>query len=373
MTWAFFLKGANSPKNVMTKEFSRDGRVAISASVRDEFLYENIGKPLLDENGSREFAVDASTGGTPEVIYTDSVTWTGTARTGTWDATSTTFSQEGSQSLDATATANDDEFEFEKATTVSSSSYTALSGYIYITQFSVGSNGVGVRFQLAGVDNGVELRLENYVDESLLNTWQKFIIPLSEFEVSNSLDQFVIRTIRDSKQSPNYYLDAIQLEQSGSKSYKFTPTDGNIFEYDRVEVVAEYDNTLEIPYALVDHSGASSVEQPTNLALDPDKFFGLTPPIGFTGLSFQRRIRGEVRFAGSFRTNADFLRSSFNKIQTFTAPDGSKTLMKLIAEFSGRNRLDSRLHDDFTVTIADDLSDFISLRIQFIGRELVDN
>ena len=361
------LRGVNSPQSIMSKVFKRDKRAALLVATRPEFEYQNVGKLFVDENGSPDLAVDASLGGTPDVIYTDAASWTGSALSGTWDAASTTFAQEGTQSLDATSTGNEDEYQFERSTSISAASYKAISGYIYITRWDLDNNSVSLRLREAGVDNGTTVFIEDYVSETTLDTWQKFVIPLSAFGVLGDFDQLVIQTLRTSGRPPNYYLDNLNVEQSGTKVFTLSPDKDKTFEYNSIQVTFGFSSDT---YATV----AGSTENATTaIGLDPAKFANITTPAGFVGVVFIEKFLGETRFASIFRNNGDIIASTFNRSIAITAPDGSSTVIKFIVDFTEYNVIDANRKDELSLILSDDFSSLDKFQILYFGREKVAN
>ena len=152
--------------------------IVYSADYRE---YNGAGIPLTDENGSAEMAVNASIGGTPEVVYLDDPTtnWTNTALSGTWDFASTAITpQGGTECIDATGTVNGSIAQIERSSSISLSGYTALSGYIYITRFEANDD-VDIYLRLAGVLVGNSVTIRDYVNVGNQNTWLPFVIPLT--------------------------------------------------------------------------------------------------------------------------------------------------------------------------------------------------
>jgi hypothetical protein len=206
---------------------------------------------LSETTGGLNANVDASFSGTPDGIHngTDSVLWTASALSGTWDFASTTQAQAGTKSIEAINTVNNDEAQLERGSTITPSDYEAMTGYIYITAWpGSGTKDVELRARLAGVDVGNSVNLSDYITVGTLNTWQKFTIPLADLGLGGDpIDQLIVKTIDiGGGAAPDYYLDTLQWEETGSEIFSVTADTGSKFYgTDMTIVMADaYDGTL---------------------------------------------------------------------------------------------------------------------------------
>jgi len=118
--------------------------------------------------------------GSPEGIHDgiDSVLWTATAIAGTWTFDSSTNPQAGTQCVDATATVANDSALFSDATTTDMGSHTAITGQIRLEGFDNSrGNHVQMQFRLASVLVGNSINIDEFIDDTLLDVYQGFVIP----------------------------------------------------------------------------------------------------------------------------------------------------------------------------------------------------
>ena len=322
------------------------GLISYTAPYRE---YSGAAAFVTDENGSAEMAVDASIGGTPEVIYLDEPTtgWTNSALSGVWDFGSTTITpQGGTESIDATATIDGSAALMERTTPVSLSGFTLFSGYIYLTSWNAAKHDVSLETRLAGVVIGNPVNINDYVDTGLLNTWQRFVIPKDDLELNGStIDQLVFTTVSTSGQPPNYYLDTINIEESGSIAYTFAPIAGQVFEIDTVEFTFSDNITV----------------------IEPDQIMGIAALAN--GIRVRTTTDGITRFSGGIKTFTGFLESGGN--ETSRIVGAADSVVKITVPSPGvLIRLTGSLGDFYSIVIADNLSTLLSFKVLVRGRLL---
>ena len=81
---------------------------------------------------------DASFSGTPTGIHngTDNIYWTASALSGTWNFASTVQAKDGTKSIDAVNTTNNNEALLSAGSDIDLENFTAVTGWIYITDWS---------------------------------------------------------------------------------------------------------------------------------------------------------------------------------------------------------------------------------------------
>ena len=311
---------------------------------------------LLNEDGSPNINVDASASGTPDPIHngTDTALWTATAASGTWDFASTTQAQAGTKSIDGTATVNGDQALITRGSTIDSSIYTSVSGYVYLTRFNNTRNELLLSFQLAGAIDGVSIDLTDFVDTATLNAWQQFTIPLSTISVTGTIDEMLIEVISTAGQPPNFYLDTIQLEEAGAVVYTASPGEGKRYEFNVIE------------FFLVDALDTTRTDA-TMSNLSYNKLLNVTQLVN--GISFRLIMGGLVRFDGTFRNLGDMLFAAFEIVNS--GYDGTNTFLKMRANLSEFARLEPKTNDRIELTVSDDLSGLVQFRANLRGRQLV--
>lgn len=313
-------------------------------------------KPLLSTTtGSVDANVDASFSGTPDGIHngTDSALWTGSALTGTWTFDSTAQAQAGTRSVDATATVHNDEAQFERSSAITANDYAAMTGYIYITAWpSSGTKEVELRNRLAGVDVGNSINLSDYVNTGILNTWQKYTIPLADFGLSaDSIDQLVVRTIDiGGGAAPDYYLDTMQWEETGSETFLLEADLGTKYYITHMSIVMAdaYDGTLaSASHPNIKYNQLLAVSKLTN------------------GIIFRLTSDDIIRFNGIFQQHVDYL--TFPGIKVTSGGDGTNTWIQYDILFDFPLVLDSRTKDKLEMILADDLSGLLYHRVLVRG------
>jgi hypothetical protein len=333
-----------------------NGHKGLVTSTIPGLQYTPKSKLFTDPNGNINLNVDASSSGTPDGIHngTDSVLWTAVAASGTWDFASTAQAQQGTKSIDATATVNGDQALITRSSAIDVDNYNSVSGFIYITQFNASGNGIIVSLQIAGAPNGLPMDLADFVNTSDLNVWQKFTVPISTFEAAGNVDEFSVVTVRTSGQPPNYYLDTIQLEEAGSIVYTAEPERGFRYEFNALDilVVDALDTTL------LNNSMPN---------LSYDKILGV--PQLANGVTLRFTQAGRVQFSGTFRDLGGLLFAAF--VPSAQGCDGTNTFLKLTADLSEFARMEPSRGDKIELIVSDDLSGLLQFRANIRGRELV--
>ena len=342
--------GKNGTAAVVLKKDIPNGVVTYTEPYRDIIGQT---KAMVNATHGADFNVDASFSGTPEIVHngTDTVAWTGSALTGTWTFDSTAQSQAGTKSVDATATVNNDEAQFEDGTPISNASYTALTGYIYITGWPTsGTKEVTIRNRLAGVDAGDELNLSDYIDTTNLNAWQKFTIPIADFNMpAQNIDQLIVKTIDiGGGAPPDYYLDTIQWEETGGAIFTVEPDTKSVYS------VSELNITIADAYA-------STLADASHQKIPYNAFLGVS--VLTDGLNFKLTTDDIIRFNGSFKQHIDFM--GFPGMKCQSGGDGTNTWVTYTVNFDPPLILDARTKDKFELTISEDLTGLL------YGRALV--
>lgn len=152
---------------------------------------------------------------------TDDLYWTGAAGQGTWDFASTTRSYAGGLSIDTSLCVDTDYATLARGRDFTTSSHTYLYGVIYNAAWTADTDDIAVQCYLDGSTAGNSLNISDYIDEEVLNEWQVFKIPLSDFGSIPTID--VIRlTVAN---APNSFLDSIRilLENEPSSTLNLSP------------------------------------------------------------------------------------------------------------------------------------------------------
>ena len=293
---------------------------------------------------------NASFSGTPLGVHngTDNVYWTGSAISGSWNFASTVQAKDGTKSIDGTNTTNNNEALLSTSNT-DLSSYTALTGWIYVTDWSDRGTlkEVEMEFRNSGVVTGNFINLSTYINEFDLDVWQKFTIPLTDFGAATAtVNELVVRT-RDigGGPPPDYFLDVIQLEEVGTPIvYEIRPQT----DYGFIDTLGW----------VVANNVPSTVTNGTLLGLSYDDLLGVTLTNGINIQSFRN---GEVKFSTTITGLGDVLQSPGQEIISHMS-DGTNTFIKMEIQFKEMLPFNKKTDDYFRLTVSDDLSSLLRLR-----------
>ncbi len=302
--------------------------------------------PFLNIDFGTAMNQNVTFSGSPEGIHngTDTILWTASAISGTWTFASTTNPQTGTRCIDGTDTVNNNEALFTLTALyadVNMANFTALTGGVRLENFVIGHE-VQVRFRVEGVDVGNFINIYDYVDTGIIDSYQNFVVPKADLGLSNQqVDEFVVKTIKTSGMNPNYRLDNIQLEQTGTPAvFKATTPGGTKFHITELRI--------GIADALIGTLANASMP-----ALSYDQILGVSSLTN--GIVFQRVQAGKVEFSVTLRQLGDFLSSGSNMISSIS--DGVNTFIALLVEFPEPIVLEGGEENNFlSFTINDDLS-----------------
>lgn len=296
--------------------------------------------------------------GTPLKIHDgiDTSLWTASALSGTWVFNSTVQSNGGDNSIDARGTQNDTEalFSLPSGSAPEFANYTAVTGFIYLTGFPAsGVKDIEMRFRVTASDIGNTVNLNDYIDTSLLNAWQKFSIPKSDFGLDEDLfNEIVIRTVSTGGgAAPDYFLDDIQIEETGSPAvFKASPPTGKVARITSVRFC--FADAVSI--ALV--SG-------TVPGISYNKFLGVDQLS--IGITVQRLLNGAVDFTAVFKNISDMMLAGHNIVSM--GDDGNNSFITTEITFDTELVLTDRDGDFISISINDNMSGLLDMRAIAIG------
>lgn len=344
--------GVGYSKRVEIAESSRGYGQGLKTYSYDGLYYNLSARNYFNETNGSNMAVDSSFGGTPDGIHngTDSVLWTASALSGSWIFNSTAQANSGTKSIDATSTTNNEQALFFRSSPLNLSNYIAFTGFIYLTSWSaLGLKNIKIYLATGGSPVSDELNISNYIDITLLNAWQKIIIPLIDFNITNnSVDEIVITTVDSGAGSPpNYYLDDLQFEEtSGSLIYNIIPRYNEIWE------------VLNVSFNIVD-AYDSTVVNGTVPGLPYNSILGVSALTN--GIQFQRISNQEILFNSNLKNTFDIISGASN-ITHFIASDGTNTMLKITRTFSHPIRLVGKTEDQLRFILNDDLSGLLEFK-----------
>ena len=262
-------------------------------------------QPLASSDYGLSMAINpAAVAPTTTLIHNggDTAAWTAAAVTGGgFDFTSTAQAFDGTQSIDASVSSNNDIAGFTAPAPLNPTDFTALAFAMYITSFpTTGTKDVTLQLLNGGAAVGNEVSVKPYVSTQTLNTWLLANIPLTDFGLAGvtQFDELRIKTVDSGRGSPpDYYLDKIELVQtvtgSGVANYRFQPNFGEDYSLLKLRINAY--NT-------------------SKTAANPTEFFGLPALAG--GFELVLRNKSRVFLSLIARDVWDFLRAPNAEIQT---------------------------------------------------------
>lgn len=319
-------------------------------------------RPFTNSTYGGDFNQNAGFGGTPAGIHngTDSVLWTSSVvggPTSKFDFASTTQAYAGTKSVDGSASTNGVSAVFTAGSPITVSSYVAFTMYIYLTSWdqSDTTRNITIEPRLSGVSVGSSVNVAAKINTASLNTWQKVVIPFSEFLFSSAtFDSIYMTTVAPAGTPPDYFVDNLQLEQTGSPlSYTVEPTSGKMFAITgyNIFIADVLDTTL------------ASNSMPK---LAYDKLLGTTLS---SGISMIIREKGVERSGGVFYGLVDFL-SKLGRSTITSGSDGTNAWVSVHVDVDSVD-LDSMNKDSITLTISDDLSGLLRFDIVALGQEYI--
>lgn len=298
----------------------------------------NVVRPLTNEVYGGDLAQNASFGGTPVNIHDggDAAGWTGTAVAGTWDFADTTNPSAGTKCVSLTAGNNNDTANFA-GTTIAGSSYTAVSMQVRLETYSPSTSDIIIRFLLAGVQVGVEVVLDDYINTTTIGEYQTAAIPLTDFGVENlTFDECDIIIARGGGAKPTFRIDQFQIEETGGAlRFEVEPTPRTVLYVHKL-ILTFVDNVTG------------------NAALDYTKILGATLS---SGLILSRQAAGVSRSTLVATSAGDLYRAGFSR--RLLQDDGTNTLISFELVAIRPFRLNSLYGDKLSVDINDDLSGLI--------------
>lgn len=299
-----------------------------------------------------EMAIDASFGGTPDLVHDgiDNVGWTASAISGSkFTFNSTDQANTGTQSVKTANASLGDVMQFDKGSDINLASYAAISMFIYVG--SGWGSGSTDSFSLYGWDvgtgtqEGSAVLLEDYFNEVQFGEWQRLTIPLTDMGIEGtSLDGFRIEATTKTGSGPTFYIDDFNVQEtSGASHFDIVAPKGTVYEIN------------EVDFTIIDaHSTVLASNSMLNLSYDT--FLGQAKLTN--GIGFSRIRKGVSLFSASLTCLADSLRGGARLVNPIS--DGTNTSITLATDFVTPVFLEAKEDDKIRITVADDLSGFIS-------------
>lgn len=318
---------------------------------RDYHNYTAVLKPFINDDNGVDMNIDASAGGTPENVHdgTDNAYWTGANISGTIEFNSTTRFNSGASSIRFNSEAVGTTAQFAKGSDIDGSDYASVTMFINVNRrWEVGdSMGLYAWDTGTGSQIGSQVLLEDYISVSDNDVWQAVTIPLTDLGIESlTFDAFRIESLANNGSGPDFFIDDWQIQETGTPvQYEIQLNRDRIFYADvfRIQVA---NNVLA--------SGLSW-----------NQFFGesLAP-----GLNYRRTRQGRTGFSTNYGSISSLFWSGFKIADQVT--DGTNTLFFCEAALPTQPLVfDPREGDSALITVSEDLSTFLQLRVAFFGRE----
>jgi len=311
---------------------------------------------INDEYGA-DMNQDAAYGGTPDNVHDgiDNVYWTGSSIAGvkfTFNSADQNHTVAGAQSVKSDSAAVNNVMQFAKGGNLIIANYTAITFWIYVSSDWAAGDSVELYAWDVGVGMvGNPVAIENYFDWSSFGVWIKVAIPFADLGLgAGTLDAWRIRIAAKAATAPVFYLDDIQVEETGTALlYTVKPDNGAWLYLDSLRFIAV------APYDTDQADG-------TLPGIAWDDLLGVTIT---NGLVYQRWSLDEVIYSTTIKRFSDLIQ--FAETEWQGANDGTDTILTIESKFGRGTVLKPEELDRITYTVQDDLSTFLLLRVSVHG------
>lgn len=350
----------HDPAKVAVQTHRRGGR-EIGAVVYTEDLveYRPRSTPLVNGDFGQAMNQNAAFGGTPVGVHNggDVVQWTATTEAGSGiDFASTTVAYAGSASVRFNSCPLNTIGQFDKGSDLVYSSYTAITMYVYVNRrWDEGLDEVEVYCWDTGTSAivGNRVQLTSYLDEANYDVWQRVVIPFADLGVSSNFDAIRVEVTEIELQSPDFFLDNIQVEETGTPiEYRAKSLSGRRYFVRSVRF------TFTDAWDLSTSAGDAAA-----LGLSHNRFLGVSALPN--GILFRRVNQGKVAFAVPLRDLKDMMAIGFNVVNVMC--DETNSLMNVEVYFERPLILYGDTESYFSVTISDNLSGLTDMRCYLRG------
>ena len=248
--------------------------------------------PFVNPANGNDMAIDGSINVTLSELITDGgippSSWANQIIAGTWDPTSTTNPDTGSQCVfNQNDITDNNRIVYSAPSTVDLDNFNALRGRVRLEQFDDTQGSIVFVFFNNGNQVGNTVVADGFIDVGLLNEYQTFLIDKSFFGLDGEdVDQIQIITDRSGAATLDFEIrfDNVELIQissgEGQVIYTVRPPSQQVMYVDQVR------------FTVVDDVG-STLPSNSTLALDFDDFMRLNPLTN--GVLYQTVINNEIR------------------------------------------------------------------------------
>lgn len=249
-----------------------------------------------------------------------------------------------------------DIMEFAKGSDITLANFVAVT--LRVNVDNDWSDGDSIEFYgwdtATGTQVGDSIKLEDYFNFPVFDTWQSIVIPLADLALTSAttVDAFRIEIVAKSgAKSPKFYLDKIQIEASGgSEVFEVNVDKGNRLHID--ELVFSYADDL-----------SGTVSNGTMPGIAYDKILGIAALTN--GFVITRRKKGKTLFSATVKTLGDHLSAGAKADRPWS--DGTNTFVILRQIFKSPLVLSGDPDDTLTITVSDNLSGLLHFRVAARG------
>jgi hypothetical protein len=330
---------------------------ALVVATRPLKQYTNVLRFFSNDDYGVDMNQNAESGGTPVLVHNgiDTALWTATDIVGGGKTTfnSTDRAYAGTHSIKVDNSPVNDVFQLDKGSDLDCTGYVSITMWINVDK----DWKAGDQIDLYGWDTGTGLQVGDAVDLSgyftydQYDVWHKLTIPLTDMgdlSGSTTLDSLRVRIVTAEGKSAKFYIDTIQFEETGAP-IKFTlkPTLGTWLHV----------NSFQI---LLADAYAGTLLNGTMPSIPYDALLGVAKLA--TGITYKRTTNGETISSANIQQFLDFMAFSNAKI-TGSGSDGTNTWVTVNMQFTEPVILKEADHDEMSLTVNDDLSGLLVLRV----------
>ena len=303
-----------------------------------------------------EMNQNGASGGTPIEIHDgiDNVYWTATDIVGggktTFNSTDQNHTTGGTKSIKNDNSPVGDIFQIDKGSDQDLTGYISISMWVYVDKDWKLGDAVDIYGweTTGGTQVGNKVDLSDYFVYDDYDTWHKINIPLIDMGlVGETIDSIRIEQEAAERKAPKYYLDDIQIEETGTPIiFTLKPTLGTWLRVKSLQIVVADDFV-------------STIANGTMPSIPYDNLLGVALN---SGINYKRIENGIVISSATISKFVDFMTLSNAKI-TGSGGDLTNTWLALNVQFNEEVILKSENEDKMTLTINDDLSELLYLRV----------
>jgi len=327
----------------------RKGKPGLLAYTEDRLRRTYRPIPLLNPNFGFNQAIDAQFGGTKVLVHNgiDTVAWTGSSIVGskvTFNSTAQFFA--GSASVEVDAPNVNDVWQFDRGSDLTVSSYTAVTGSIYIDK-NWSTDEVSLFAWDTGLATvvGATVLISTYINVFQFDEWQSFTIPFTDLGLSaGTIDALRMELVNKSGPAPTFYLDEIDIQNtSGLAEFIFKPLANEIYHMD------------SFAHQVITVGTAKTMR-------DNDKYYGITALAN--GVTITVQTEGHIVLGLSIPNLGSMTISPHSRALEVNEGN-THTTAKLTTDHP--TILDGSKGDFFKYTISDDLSGLTSQTVFLFG------